>query len=224
MANKVDKIVFSSTCATYGMPEVMPITESTPQVPISPYGWSKLFVERMLKDYDAAHGMRSISLRYFNAAGADPDGEIGERHEPETHLIPLAIRATMPGDFELTVFGDDFDTPDGTCVRDYVHVTDLANAHVGALERLMEGAGSGAFNLGTGQGASVREIIAAVERATGRRVRHRVGLRRQGDPPVVVAAIGRAEPELRWTPQHSAIGILVRDAWRWETARRFYNA
>lgn len=217
--NDVDKIVFSSTCATYGVPETLPITEETPQLPISPYGWSKLFVERLLKDFDRAHGIRSVALRYFNAAGADPDGEIGERHEPETHLIPLAIRATMPGGAELTVFGDDFNTPDGTGVRDFIHVSDLAAAHVQALQYLFDGQASQTFNLGTGEGVSIRAVIEAVEAATCQKVGQRRGPRREGDPPVVVAGAQKALSELGWTPQRSSISDIVADAIRWEKSR-----
>lgn len=215
-ANKVDKIVFSSTCATYGMPELMPITEDTLQAPISPYGWSKLLVERMLEDFDRAHGIRSAVLRYFNAAGADPAGDVGERHDPEPHLIPLAIRAAKPGNCQLTVFGDDFGTPDGTCVRDYIHVTDLADAHVRALKHLLAGRTSDVYNLGTGEGASVRSIIEAVERVGGRPVRHTIGPRRKGDPPIVVAASDKAHRELGWRPCHSQIATIVADAMKWE--------
>ena len=219
VANGVDKIVFSSTCATYGVPETMPITEETPQLPISPYGWSKLFVERVLKDFDRAHGIRSVALRYFNAAGADPDGEIGERHEPETHLIPLAIRAAMPGGSELTIFGDDFGTPDGTCVRDFIHVCDLADAHVQALQYLFDGRASEAFNLGTGEGVSVRAIVAAVEAATSKKIRQRKGPRREGDPPIVVAGAQKAYAELGWRPHRSGISDIIADAINWEKSR-----
>jgi UDP-glucose-4-epimerase GalE len=176
----VGRLVFSSTCATYGAPDAVPIGEDCPQRPINPYGRSKLVVEQMLEDFGQAHGLRSVALRYFNACGADPGGLIGERHEPESHLIPLAIRAARPGgDFALTVFGDDFATPDGTCVRDYVHVSDLAAAHVAAAEYLAAGCGSAAFNLGTGAGHSVREVIAAVARG-GRVIRRRWWPTRRG--------------------------------------------
>lgn len=216
LRNSVDKILFSSTCATYGMPQVMPVSEHTAQQPISPYGWSKLFVERMLGDFDRAHGIRSISLRYFNAAGADPDGEIGERHEPEPHLIPLALEAALRGDSELTIFGDDFATPDGTCVRDYIHVADLAEAHVAALRRLLQGARSDVFNLGTETGISVKSVLDAVERVTGLSIRRKVGLRRDGDPAIVVAASAKARAVLGWVPRHSTIDQIVNDAYRWQ--------
>ena len=218
-ANGVDKIVFSSTCATYGVPETMPITEEAPQLPISPYGWSKLFVERVLIDFDRAHGIRSVILRYFNAAGADPDGEIGERHEPETHLIPLAIRASLPGGGELTIFGDDFNTPDGTCVRDFIHVSDLAEAHVRALHHLFDGGASEAFNLGSGKGVSVRTVVESVEAATCEKIRQRKGPRRQGDPAIVVADAQNAFAELGWRPVRSNISDIISDAIKWEKSK-----
>src|SRR5947209_12110004 len=179
-------VVFSSTCATYGAPETIPISEDHPQRPINPYGYSKLVVERMLADLDAARGLRSISLRYFNAAGADPDGEIGEAHDPETHLIPLVLAAARDGK-PVTVFGDDYDTPDGTCIRDYIHVLDIAEAHIRALD-LADQPGMQSFNIGTGTGYSVRQICDAVTAATGRTVRIRIAQRRPGDPPVLCAS------------------------------------
>jgi len=211
----IGALVFSSTCATYGTPERVPIAESAPQQPINPYGASKLMVERMLSDFDAAHGLRSMSLRYFNAAGADPDGEIGEVHDPETHLIPLALDAASGKSPPLTVFGEDYDTPDGTCVRDYIHVSDLADAHLLALEQLERSGSSDRFNLGTGTGASVLEVIAAVERVTGRPVRYAVGPRRAGDPPVLVSEASRAARELGWTPRLSDLDTIVATAWAW---------
>ncbi len=214
-ANAVGQMIFSSTCATYGMPEVMPVTEETPQAPLSPYGWSKLFVERMLKDYQIAHGLEFVALRYFNAAGADAGGKIGERHEPETHLIPLAIRAVMDPEFSLTVFGDDFDTRDGTCIRDYIHVTDLADAHLKALQHLRAARGSDCINLGTGTGTSVAEIIAAVERVTGEAPKHSIGPRRAGDPPVVVANNSKARDVLGWAPRHSDVDSILTTAFAW---------
>ncbi len=210
-----DKLIFSSTCATYGVPERVPMTEDIPQNPINPYGWSKLFVERMLADYGAAHGLRSVPLRYFNAAGADPDGETGERHEPETHLIPLAIRGMMQDGFKLTIFGDDFDTRDGTCVRDYIHVTDLADAHTRALDYLQQGGASDVFNLGTGTGTTVREIVEAVERVSGRQVNKSVGPRRAGDPPALLASAEKARRVLGWETAHSDIDTIISTAWRW---------
>ncbi|HEV8131750.1 MAG TPA: UDP-glucose 4-epimerase GalE, partial [Acidobacteriota bacterium] len=178
----VRNFILSSTCATYGTPDQIPIKEDTPQQPINPYGESKLFLERILTAYDSAFGLRSIFLRYFNACGASLDGKFGESHDPETHLVPRVLRATT-GNFELTVYGDDYDTPDGSCIRDYIHVEDLATAHLAAVERLLQGKGSGAFNLGAGKGLSVREIIAAAEKVTGRKVCYRIGRRRNGDPP-----------------------------------------
>jgi UDP-arabinose 4-epimerase len=211
----VHRLVFSSTCATYGVPEKVPIPESALQRPINPYGRSKLMVEMMLGDFDAAHSIRSIALRYFNAAGADPDGEIGELHDPESHLIPVALDAVTGRGPPLTVFGDDYDTPDGTCIRDYVHVSDLADAHVLALQALERGAASDAFNLGNGSGTSVREVLAAIERITGRPVPHSVGPRRPGDPAVLVSEARRSASELGWRPSLSDLDSIVATAWAW---------
>jgi UDP-arabinose 4-epimerase len=211
----VRHFIFSSTCATYGVPDRIPIPEDAPQAPINPYGASKLMVERILADFDTAHALRSVSLRYFNAAGADPDGELGEVHDPETHLIPLALDAAAGCGPELTVFGDDYDTPDGTCIRDYVHVSDLAEAHVLALRRLQDSDFSDALNLGTGKGASVLEVIGAVERATGKPVPRAVGPRRAGDPPVLVSEASRAIEALGWKPAHSDLDTIVSTAWAW---------
>ena len=214
----VGRIVFSSTCATYGVPEAVPIAEGERQLPVNPYGESKLFIERALYWHGAAHGLRWTALRYFNAAGADPDGEIGEDHDPETHLIPLAIETALGRRRELQVLGTDYPTPDGTAVRDYVHVTDLADAHVRALRHL-EGEGpSGALNLGTGRGHSVREVIAMVERVSGRKVNARNAPRRAGDPPVLVAAPGRARELLGWEPRWSSLETIVQTAHRWHSA------
>jgi UDP-arabinose 4-epimerase len=215
VAHGVDKMVFSSTCATYGEPQSVPITEDEPQQPINPYGKSKWMVEQILADFEAAHDLRSTMLRYFNAAGASPDGEIGETHEPETHLIPLALDAAAGKGPKLTVFGTDYPTPDGTCIRDYIPVSDLADAHVLALKYLEDGGATRAFNLGTGSGASVREILDAVERVTGRRVPHSIGPRRPGDPPVLVADPSRACAELGWQPQMSDLDWIVETAWTW---------
>lgn len=217
-ASGVTRIVFSSTCATYGEPDRLPIGEDTPQLPINPYGASKLMVERMLADFGRGHGLRSVALRYFNAAGADPEGGIGARHAPETRLIPLAIAAARPGDAQLTVFGDSFATPDGTCIRDYIHVTDLADAHVLALRYLLAGGVPEVFNLGTETGTSVREVIAAVERVSAHPVRFVTGPIREGDPPVLVASAVKARQQLGWQPQRSDIDTIVRDAWRWHIA------
>jgi UDP-arabinose 4-epimerase len=220
----VTRLVFSSTCATYGTPDEVPIAEDAPQRPINPYGNSKLVVEAMLRDFDAAHGLRSVALRYFNAAGADAAAETGEDHDPETHLIPVALAVAAGRRPRLDVFGDDYPTADGTCIRDYVHVTDLAAAHVLALRALTDGATTMALNLGTGTGASVREVIRTVEQVTERRVPIRIVDRRPGDPPVLVAAPGRARGELGWQPQHSRLETIVRTAWVWfNTARPTEN-
>ncbi|HSD61880.1 MAG TPA: UDP-glucose 4-epimerase GalE, partial [Burkholderiales bacterium] len=215
----VQHVVFSSTCATYGIPEAVPIAEDHPQRPVNPYGESKLFVERALYWHGAAYGLRSVALRYFNAAGADPEGEIGEDHDPETHLIPLAIASALGRRPELQIFGSDYPTPDGTAVRDYVHVTDLASAHLQALDYLLRGGASTALNLGTGIGHSVREVIAAVERASGRIVPAREAPRRAGDPPQLVAAPGRAREVLGWEPTHSDIDTIVSTALRWHLSQ-----
>lgn len=214
----VDKLIFSSSCATYGDPIYTPIDEAHPQAPVSPYGWSKLMAERLLIDHDAAYGLRSVILRYFNAAGADPDGEVGERHEPETHLIPLAIRAALPGDYQLSIFGDDFDTRDGTCVRDYVHVADLADAHLRALEHLQHGGASENINLGSGVGATVLEIISAVEGAAKAPARRSIGLRRAGDPSALYATAAKAAAALGWRPSRSSLEVMIGDAFRWHSA------
>jgi UDP-arabinose 4-epimerase len=211
----VDKLIFSSTCATYGIPERVPMAEETEQLPINPYGRTKLVVEQMLDDFGRAHGLRAVKLRYFNAAGADHDLETGERHEPETHLIPLAIQGQLTDGFELTVFGDDFDTRDGTCVRDYIHVADLADAHARALDYLQDGGASDAFNLGTGTGTTVLEIVAAVEKVSGSPVKRTMGPRREGDPPALVAAADKARETLGWVPRHSDIETIIATAWAW---------
>jgi UDP-arabinose 4-epimerase len=213
-------IIFSSTCATYGVPVALPITEAHPQNPINPYGWSKLFVEKMLADFHVAHGLASVSLRYFNAAGADPDGEIGEKHQPETHAIPLAIEAALSPDAPFTVLGTDFDTPDGTAVRDYIHVSDLASAHVAAGEFLADNPGCHVFNLGTGVGTSVLQLLAAVERKTGRKPDVQLGPRRIGDPAELVASSRKARDVLGWHARHSSIDNIVASALAWRLAER----
>jgi len=210
----VDKVLFSSSCATYGAPERLPIDELTSQVPINPYGWSKLTAERMLEAYGAAYGIRSIALRYFNAAGDDAELETGERHEPETHMIPLAIMAAQSGAV-FRINGDDFETRDGTAVRDYVHVTDLADAHCRALDYLMAGGASDAFNLGTGSGMSVAEILDAIERVSGTRIARQIAPRRPGDPAALVASADKARRVLGWEPSHSGIDEIISSAWRW---------
>ncbi|MGA7906123.1 MAG: UDP-glucose 4-epimerase GalE [Candidatus Sulfotelmatobacter sp.] len=211
----VRRFIFSSTCAVYGIPAKVPITEDTPRQPVNPYGASKLFFENALTSYDGAYGLRSVSLRYFNAAGADESGEIGELHHPETHLIPCALKAITRERGELELFGSDYPTPDGTCIRDYIHVNDLAEAHVLALKQLEAGAASAQYNLGTGQGASVKEILRTIEDVTGQKVPHRVGPRRAGDPPELVADPSRAQAALRWKATRSLTEI-VRTAWQWE--------
>lgn len=216
-AGKVDRIVFSSTAAVYGAPDRSPIPETAPLRPVNPYGASKLFVETMLGDFGAAFGLRSFALRYFNACGADPDGQIGEAHAPETHLIPLALDAASGKRAALTIHGDDYPTADGTCVRDYIHVSDLAAAHVKALEAA-DLAAPGlheACNLGTGSGYSVRQILDAIEKVTGRKVPTTIGPRRAGDPPELVADPSRARQKLGWTPKHSDLQTIVGSAWRW---------
>ena len=210
----ISRFVFSSTAATFGEPERVPIDETHPQRPINPYGETKLAVEHALRYVDQALGLRSIVLRYFNAAGADPDGLIGEDHEPELHLLPLTIRAAQGGP-ALTVFGNDYPTPDGTCIRDYIHVTDLAEAHVLALRALEGGAGSNAYNLGNGDGVSVKALIETVARVSGRRVPHVIGPRRAGDPARLVASSQRARDELGWTPRLDRLDQIVETAWRW---------
>lgn len=210
----VRAFVFSSTCATYGEPLETPIPESHPQNPINSYGDSKLAVERALPHFERAHGIRWTALRYFNAAGADPDGELGEDHAPEIHLIPRAIEAATGGP-GLTIFGDDYPTPDGTCLRDYIHVTDLADAHVKALGRIASGGASRAYNLGTGTPQSVKAVIQSVERVTGRPVPRTIGPRRPGDPAALYAAPGRARGELGWSPGLAELDTIVSTAWAW---------
>jgi UDP-glucose-4-epimerase GalE len=216
-ANDIRTLVFSSTCATYGEPIETPITESHPQRPINSYGESKLAAERAFPHYERAHRIRWTALRYFNAAGADPDGELGEDHAPEIHVIPRALDAASGGE-GLKVFGDDYPTPDGTCLRDYIHVTDLADAHVRALEVLSAGGASGAYNLGTGTPQSVRDVIGAVERVTGRKVPWTLAPRRDGDPAVLYASPEKARTALGWTPRFASLDDIVRTAWTWRDA------
>jgi UDP-arabinose 4-epimerase len=216
---RIDNIIFSSSCSTYGVPHKIPITEDHKVDPINPYGSSKVMVEQIIKDFGHAHGIRSVILRYFNAAGADPGGELGEEHCPETHLIPLLIKAGLGHLPDVQVYGTDYDTPDGTAIRDYIHVTDLADAHLRALMYLVRGEnniGSNAvFNLGTGRGYSVREIIAAMETSTGRSLPVRAGPRRSGDPAVLVADYTRALRHLGWTPRLSSLENIISTAWHW---------
>jgi UDP-glucose-4-epimerase GalE len=215
----IRRFVFSSTCAVYGIPEQIPITEQTPREPVNPYGASKLFFENALEAYSRAYGLRAVSLRYFNAAGADESGEIGEIHDPETHLIPLALAASTANGAELQIYGSDYPTPDGTCLRDYIHVNDLADAHVRALQHLEKsgdekGGDSLAINLGTGRGHSVLEVIRAAENATGRPVRRKIVPRRPGDPPILVADPAKAQRVLGWTAQRN-LADIVSSAWAW---------
>jgi len=214
----IRRFVFSSSCAVYGIPGQIPITERTPREPVNPYGASKLFFENALEAYGRAYGLRSVSLRYFNAAGAagskNESGEIGEMHDPETHLIPLALAASTANGPELQVYGSDYPTPDGTCVRDYIHVNDLADAHVRAMQYLEKGGDSLAINLGTGRGHSVLEVIQAAEKATGRPVRRTIGPRRPGDPPVLVADPAKAQNVLGWTAKRN-LADIVSSAWAW---------
>jgi UDP-glucose 4-epimerase len=216
----VKKFVFSSTCATYGVPQVVPITEEHPQRPINPYGASKLMVERILRDFDSAYGLRSVALRYFNAAGADPSGLIGEMHDPETHLIPLILQVAAGERRAIEVFGTDYDTPDGTCIRDYVHVTDLAQAHVLGLRHLENAGASEAFNLGNGSGFSVMEVIRAAERVTGRRIAYDTAPRRAGDPAALVGSAAKARKLLGWTPRYVELEAIIETAWQWHCATR----
>lgn len=213
-AEGVGRLIFSSTCATYGEPEHVPIDETHPQRPLSPYGRTKWMVEQVLRDYEQAYGLRSVVFRYFNAAGAHPDGDIGERHDPETHLIPLLLEAARAGE-PVRIFGDDYATHDGTCVRDYVHVVDLARAHVLGLERLLSGAGSATYNLGSQRGYTVREVIDAVERVTGRKLVREVLPRRAGDPAQLVGAARKVRDELGWVLEFDSIDRIVETAWRW---------
>ncbi|HEV2336675.1 MAG TPA: UDP-glucose 4-epimerase GalE [Stellaceae bacterium] len=216
----VDTIVFSSTCTVYGVPAAVPIRETAAKAPLNPYGDTKLAIERALHWYAGAYGMRYAALRYFNAAGADPDGEIGEDHEPETHLIPLVLRAALGHGNPLEIYGTDYPTRDGTAIRDYIHVSDLAEAHVGALGHLAAGGASAALNLGTGKGCSVREVIAAVERIGGRAVPRREAARRPGDPPELVADAALARSILGWQPRHSDLDTIIATALAWETRPR----
>ncbi|HXH64230.1 MAG TPA: UDP-glucose 4-epimerase GalE, partial [Mariprofundaceae bacterium] len=212
---RIDRFIFSSTAAVYGVPSCSPIPESHALSPINPYGQSKLMVERILADYAAAYGLKSVCLRYFNAAGADPDGELGERHDPETHLIPLVLQAASGRRADIAVFGRDYPTRDGTCVRDYIHVTDLAEAHLLALEHLANGGVGGVFNLGTGIGYTVAEVIEAARLVTGRPIAVRDEPRRLGDPPELVADPRLAMRTFGWQPRLSSLETMLQHAWRW---------
>jgi len=211
----VKYLIFSSSCVTYGIPTKLPLTEDHQQFPINPYGKTKHMVEQILKDFDTAYGVKHVNLRYFNAAGADPDSEIGERHDPETHLIPLVIYATLGKRADVKIFGADYDTPDGTCIRDYIHVTDLADAHVKALRHLMNGGKSDSFNLGNGNGFSVRDVIETARQVTGRSIKATTSERRAGDPPVLVGSSEKANRILNWKPQYNNLATIIETAWEW---------
>ncbi len=215
----VNQIVFSSTCATYGIPTEIPISDSHAQAPINPYGRSKLMIEHMLRDYVHAYGLSAISLRYFNAAGADPEGTIGENHDPETHLIPNILRTAKGELAYVSIYGDDYDTFDGTCVRDYIHVTDLADAHVLALEYLKKHGSYTAYNLGTETGNSVKEILTAAESVVGKSIPTRIEPRRPGDPPILVANAACAKRALHWQPTYTTITQIIDTAWNWELSK-----
>jgi len=207
--------IFSSTCATYGNPEYLPIDEKHPQNPINPYGQGKLMIERILRDYSAAYGLKYVSLRYFNAAGADMDCEIGESHDPETHLIPLVLDVAMSRREDIKVFGNDYDTRDGSAIRDYIHVTDLAEAHVLALNYLQNGGESDVFNLGNGDGYSVLEVIRVAENVTGKAIKTTIVERRAGDPAVLIGDARKAKEALKWSPKHYQLETIVKTAWEW---------
>ncbi len=215
----VKKFVFSSTCATYGIPQVVPITEDHPQNPINPYGATKLMVERILSDFDAAYDFKSVRFRYFNAAGAHPDGLLGEDHNPETHLIPLVLLAALGKRESISVFGTDYPTPDGTCIRDYIHVTDLADAHVLGLEYLLKGGNSEVFNLGNGNGFSVKEVIDTAKKITGKEIKVVECDRRPGDPPSLIGSGEKARKILGWNPQYSSLEDILSHSWQWHQKR-----
>ncbi len=217
VAHRVRCFIFSSTAAIFGEPMRLPIDEAHPKNPINPYGRGKWMVEQMLQDYDVAYDLKAVCLRYFNAAGADPDGELGERHQPETHLIPLVLRAAAGRLPQVTVFGTDYDTPDGACIRDYIHVNDLCEAHLLALQRLWDGGDSAAYNLGNGNGFSVREVIETARAVTGRAIPVHYDERRAGDPARLVADSRRARAELGWEPRYADLATIIAHAWRWET-------
>ena len=212
----IRKFIFSSTAAIFGEPEYVPIDEKHPKRPINPYGKTKLMVEQLLEDYDIAYGMRSVCLRYFNAAGADAQGRIGERHEPETHLIPLVLQAALKRRDAITVFGNDYDTPDGTCIRDYIHIDDLCEAHTLALNYLTNGGASTAFNLGNGEGYSIRDVINAAETISGKPINVINGVRRDGDPARLIADSKKIMDELGWKPRYADLQTIVKHAWEWE--------
>jgi UDP-glucose 4-epimerase len=215
----INNIVFSSTCATYGVPQYIPIDEDHPQNPINPYGFSKLVIERVLKDYDLAYGIRSVVFRYFNAAGADPNGSLGEDHSPETHLIPLVLQVANGQEDQVAIFGTDYDTPDGTCIRDYIHVSDLATAHVLGLKYLLEHQESHSFNLGNGNGFSVKEVINTAQKITNKKISIIERDRRLGDPPILIGSSTKASQILGWKPQYADLETIIEHAWRWHNYR-----
>jgi UDP-glucose 4-epimerase len=219
LAASIKKFVFSSTCATYGTPHTTPIPEDHPQNPINPYGVSKLMVEQILSDFDAAYDFKSVRFRYFNAAGADPSGLLGEDHDPETHLIPLTLMAALGKRESVSIFGTDYPTPDGTCIRDYIHVTDLADAHVLGLEYLLQGGNTEVFNLGNGNGFSVREVIETAKQVSGKEIKTVEGDRRPGDPPALVGSGDKARKILGWNPQYSDLKEILSHAWQWHLKR-----
>jgi UDP-glucose 4-epimerase len=219
LAASVKRFVFSSTCATYGIPQVIPIPESHPQQPINPYGASKLAVERMLADFDTAYGLKSVCFRYFNAAGADPAGQLGEDHEPEPHLIPLVLLTALGRRASVSILGTDYPTADGTCIRDYIHVTDLAQAHILGLEYLLQGENSRTFNLGNSNGFSVKQVIETARRITGREIRIQERPRRPGDPPVLVGSSEIAKQILGWKPAFPNLDVILAHAWQWHQHR-----
>ncbi|OED30503.1 UDP-glucose 4-epimerase GalE [Methanosphaera sp. WGK6] len=215
LKHNVKKFIFSSTCATYGIPQKIPLVEDHPQNPINPYGWTKLMVERILKDYDTAYGLKSVILRYFNASGADASGIIGEWHNPETHLIPLILDAAIGKRENIKIFGTDYDTPDGTCIRDYIHVTDLADAHIKSLQYLEKNNESNQFNLGNGQGFSVKEVIESVKEVTNKEFQVIETERREGDPAILIGSSKKAKETLGWNPQYTDIKQIIETAWNW---------
>lgn len=215
----VKTFVFSSTCATYGVPDSVPITEDQSQNPINPYGATKLMVERILQDFSHAYDFRSVCLRYFNAAGADPEGNLGEDHNPETHLIPLVLQTALGQRESVSVFGTDYDTPDGTCIRDYIHVLDIAQAHILALKYLMDNGATDVFNLGNASGFSVKEVIETARKITGKEIKAEFGDRRPGDPPALVGSGAKAQKILGWQPAYSNLDDIISHAWQWHQKR-----
>jgi len=212
---KVNNFIFSSSCATYGEPVETPMTEDHPKNPINPYGWTKLIVEQMLEDFNKAYGLKSTSLRYFNAAGADPDGELGEDHRPETHLIPLVLQTALGQRETINIFGDDYPTKDGTCIRDYIHIEDLAQAHLLAMEKLLKGEPGDQYNLGNGDGHSVKQVIEVAREVSGRDIPARVTARRPGDPAVLISSSKKALKQLGWKPQYPDLKVIIETAWQW---------